>query len=104
MPIVYVEPSDRRGSFLDIDGKLAFYKDEDAITTYTLNYVDDLPAGETISASTWTADGVTVNSSSNTTTTTTVTIAKSGGEVKNTVTTSGGSKLIKRIRLVDYDR
>lgn len=71
-------------------------KDPNAVKYYTLNWGEEwLGVGETISASTWTADaGITIESSSNTTTTTSVLV--SGGtdgiqyKVTNRITTSLG--------------
>ncbi len=71
------------------------YKPAAATITYTMDWSEWLPDGDTISASVWAVDGVTNESDSNTTTTTTIKI--SGGvtgdvhTITNTITTAAGS-------------
>ena len=101
MPTVYTK-SPRRRSFTDINGLTAWHKDEDSVETYTIDWSDEL-GSETVSTSTWLMDGPTNDSDSSTTTTTSITVSKSGGTAKNTITTSGGRTLVKRLRFVEYE-
>lgn len=77
-------------------------KDPNAKLTYTVNWVDWLPTGQTVSTSNWTletdsGDGSPLVNHATSATTTTASIIISGGsagsiyKVYNTITTSGGS-------------
>lgn len=74
-------------------------KDPSSVQNLTLNWAREL-AGETISTSTWTTDGLTSAATSNTDST--ATIRLSGGtegvsyEVQNTITTSGSQTFRKK--------
>lgn len=103
MPSFYLPPENRGLFFTDIDGKLAVYKDEDAVETYTLDFTDVLDSGDTIASVAYKADGVTLNSSSNTTTTISMTVAKTGGDIQATVTTTAGAVLVRRLRFVESE-
>jgi hypothetical protein len=46
---------------------------------------------------------VTIDSDTNNNTTTTCTISKTGGYVKNTITTSDSRTLVRRLRFIDAD-
>ena len=74
-------------------------QDPSSVKNLTLNWVKEL-AGETISTSAWSADGLTVGTDSNTDTSATVLLSggAEGGryEVYNTITTSGGQTLRKK--------
>lgn len=91
---------DRSASWRDLDGIETVAKDEDSIVSYTLDWTVDL-AGDTISSSSWTVDGVTTSANSNTTTTTTIKISGTDGTAKNKVVTAAGNTLIKRVAFVE---
>lgn len=80
--------------YLDADDYDAVQLDPDDIEDFTRDWTRYLD-GDTISASAWTASGVTVDSSSNTTTSATVTLSglkRDPAEVTNQITTAAGRK------------
>lgn len=87
--------------FKDFDGVLTTPKKHDETNSYSFDWTDRLH-DETISTSTWEADGITVNNSANTTTTTTVSVTGSG-EAKNTIVTSASRTLIEKFRWIGVD-
>ena len=101
MPTAKLRP-ERISAFYDKDGVLSWHKDQDSVESYTLDWADFLGA-DTISTSSWEADGIAVDSDSNTTTTTEVTVSKTGGTAKNTITTAGGYTYVRRVRFYEAE-
>lgn len=93
-------PRDRL--FTDVDGKLATYKDDDEEIFYSLDWSTYL-GGSSITSSTWTSDGLTLDSPSFTDTTTRVRISGSGSEAKNTIST-GGETFVQSIRVYAIEK
>ncbi len=94
----YQVPVIREPGFIDTDGVKTYPVHSDDVDLYTINWAKALATGETISTSTWVADGPTASSPGNTTTTT-YTKATGSGDLENTITTSAGRTLVKSIRL-----
>ena len=87
----------------DRDGILTIPKHHDSTEIYTLDWSDLLDPSETISSSSFTADGVTVSGAALTTPKTTITVADSGGSLTNTVVTSLGKTLVQNLRFADTE-
>ncbi len=106
MPVVAaVFPPERaRPFFRDHLGLQTRVKDEDSIESYTIDWQHALGAGVTISTSVWRGDGVTIDSDSNTTTTATAVVSQTGGEARNTITTSDGQTFVERLQFIETNR
>ncbi len=98
-----VHPIRPQRSWTDTQGFPSYWQDKDETETRTLDWTREL-SGDTIATSTWTATGITIDSTSNTTTSTTATLSGSKGitEVTNTITTAQNRILTKTIRI--YER
>lgn len=96
----YYQPKQRTEWFIDGDGVPTICQHRDAVKPHTVDWADALDASETISSSTWTANGVTTSSPGNTTTTTTVTVSGTDGSLTNTVVTSASRTLVRVLRFI----
>ena len=95
----YAKPS-RNRFFEDADGYPSVWMDKDEVDSFTFDWSRDL-GSDTISTSTWTGNGLTVDSSSNTTTAATAVISAAGdvSEAKNTIVTAGGLTRERTLRV-----
>lgn len=96
-----VKSAARRRFFTDLNGFDAMWMDTNAIETIDIDWSKKLGT-DTISTSTFTADGVTVDSESNTTTVATATLSNPAGEdnlLRNRITTVGGLIFDKTIKV-----
>lgn len=95
-----ISPTRRTASFLDRDVVETFVKEEDAVTTYSIDWSADLDSGVTVSSVATDTDGVTLSGGSLATPIYTFTISKTNGEVRLTATLSDSDKLYKRFRFI----
>lgn len=91
-------PITREPGFIDVDGVKAYPVNRDDVDVYTIDWSKILATGETVSTSTWAADGPSTSLPGNTTTTAYVT-ATGEGDLKNTIVTSAARTLVRSIRL-----
>lgn len=83
----------------DREGVIATLKREAEAESVTIDWTDAL-GGETVSKSSWVGDGVTVSGAALSTTSTSANIAGTEGEATNTITTSGGRTLVRKLRFL----
>ncbi len=90
-------------AFTDRQGLSSYWQDKDEVVARTIDWTRWLD-GDTISTSTWTATGITIDSSANTTTSATVTLSAAAGvtDVVNTIVTAAGRTEQRTIRI--YER
>lgn len=99
MPTLYL-PLERSEWFKDKDGVWTTSKHTDEVKPYSFDYTDVLNSGETISTSSWDANGVTTSSPALATPVATVTVTGTDGSLQNTLVTSASRTLVYTYRFV----
>lgn len=79
------------GWYRDVEGVLTTTQHVDETRYYTFDYSRQMDSSETISTSTWESSGVTTANTTSTSTTASVKVTGTGGYIKNTLVTTGGT-------------
>lgn len=105
MPRLTVKSKARRRFYTDLEGFDAMWMDKQSIETIDIDWSKKL-GSDTISTSTFTGDGVTVDTSSNTATTASATISSPAGKdntLLNHIVTAAGLAFDKTIKVNEIE-